>query len=96
LVFGFFCILVWYTAKTDYDTENRTSEIQKPKPNRTTEKTEISVRFGTVRFSVYGKKVSTPTRKGVREPSFLGLCEYLSHDPVERVYDRVKYYNVIV
>jgi hypothetical protein len=37
-------------VKTDYDTENQTFEIQKPKPNRTTEKTEISVRFGTVRF----------------------------------------------
>jgi hypothetical protein len=31
-------------VKTDYDTENRTFEIQKPKPNRTTEKIEI--RFG--------------------------------------------------
>jgi hypothetical protein len=50
MVFGFFGISVRYTVKTDYDTENRTSEIQKPKPNRTTEKTEISVRFGTVRF----------------------------------------------
>jgi hypothetical protein len=50
LVFSFFGISVWYTVKTDYDTENRTSKIQKPKPNRTTEKTEISVRFGTVRF----------------------------------------------
>jgi hypothetical protein len=38
-------------VKTDYDTENRTSEIQKLKPNRTTEKTEISVRFG-FRFMV--------------------------------------------
>jgi hypothetical protein len=40
-------------VKTDYDTENRASEIQKPKPklNRTTEKTEISVRFG-FRFMV--------------------------------------------
>jgi hypothetical protein len=32
LVFGFFGISVRYTVKTDYDTENRTSEIQKPKP----------------------------------------------------------------
>jgi hypothetical protein len=37
-------------VKTDYDTENQTFEIQKPKPNRNTEKPEISVRFGTVRF----------------------------------------------
>jgi hypothetical protein len=37
-------------VKTDYDTENRIFEIQKPKPNRTTEKIEISVRFDTVRF----------------------------------------------
>jgi hypothetical protein len=50
LVFGFFGISVRYTGKTDYDTENRTSYIQKPKPNRTTKKTKISVRFGTVRF----------------------------------------------
>jgi hypothetical protein len=48
-------------VKTNYDTENQIFEIQKPKPNRTTEKTEISVRFGTVRFSVYGKKVPIPT-----------------------------------
>jgi hypothetical protein len=48
--------------KTDYDTENQTFEIQKPKPNRTTEKTEISVRYGSVRFSVSGKNVPTPTR----------------------------------
>jgi hypothetical protein len=39
-------------VKIDYDTENRTFEIQKPKPNRTT---EISVRF-----SVSGKNVPTP------------------------------------
>jgi hypothetical protein len=37
-------------VKTDYDTENRTYEIQKPKTNQTTEKTEISVRFGMIRF----------------------------------------------
>jgi hypothetical protein len=48
MVFGFFGISVWYTVKTDYDTENRTSEIQKPKPNRTTEKPKF--RFGSVRF----------------------------------------------
>jgi hypothetical protein len=49
-------------VKTDYDTENRTSEIQKLKPNRTTEKTEISDRFGTVRFGFrfMVKKVPTP------------------------------------
>jgi hypothetical protein len=29
----FFGISVRYTVKTDYDTENRTFEIQKPKPN---------------------------------------------------------------
>jgi hypothetical protein len=46
-------------VKTDYDTENRTFEIQKPKPNRTIKKTEISVRFGTVRFSVSDKNVPT-------------------------------------
>jgi hypothetical protein len=40
-------------VKTDYDTENQTFEIQKPKPNRTTEKPKFrfgSGRFGTVRF----------------------------------------------
>jgi hypothetical protein len=52
-------------VKTDYDTENRTFEIQKPKPNRTTEKTEISVRFGTIRFSVSGKNVPTPIGGGL-------------------------------
>jgi hypothetical protein len=51
-------------VKTDYDTKNRTFEIQKPKPNRTTEKTEILVRFGTVRFLVSGKNVPTPKYKG--------------------------------
>ena len=52
--------------KTDYDTENRTFEIQKPKPNRTTKKTEILVRYGSVRFLVYGKNVPTPSRCGAQ------------------------------
>jgi hypothetical protein len=43
-------------VKTDYDTENQTSEIQKPKNPK-----KPKFRFGTVRFSVYGTKVPTPT-----------------------------------
>jgi hypothetical protein len=54
----FFGISVRYTVKTDYDTENRTSEIQKPKPNYRKNRNFGSVRFG----SVHGKKVPTPTK----------------------------------
>jgi hypothetical protein len=51
-------------VKTDYNTENRTFEIQKPKPNRTTKNRNFgSVRYGSVQFSVYGKKVPTPKPK---------------------------------
>jgi hypothetical protein len=56
LVFSFFGISVRYTVKTDYDTENRTSEIQKPKPNRTKLPKKPKFRFGLV----FGKKVPTP------------------------------------
>jgi hypothetical protein len=38
------------TAKTETDTDNRDLQKSKPIPNRKTEKTDNSVRFGAVRF----------------------------------------------
>jgi hypothetical protein len=65
-------------VKTDYDTENRTFEIQKPKPNRNTEKTEISVRFGKVRFGfrfMVKKCPPLPTMKEWTMPKLEGEKE---------------------
>jgi hypothetical protein len=60
MLIGLFGISVRYSAKTVYDTKYRTTQIQKPKPNRITKKNDFSVRFGAVRFLVYGKKVPSP------------------------------------
>jgi hypothetical protein len=72
-----FGISVWYTVKTDYDTENRIFEIQKPKLNRTTEKKSNfrfgSVRYGTVRFGFQFMVKKCPPLSILTPPKYFGM-----------------------
>jgi hypothetical protein len=48
-------------TQTQAETDTRTLQTLKPKPKLKTKKTNISTRFGSGRFTVYGLKVPTLT-----------------------------------
>jgi hypothetical protein len=56
LGFRFLGVMVRFHLETEAETDDRCSRMQKPKSNRRTKKTDISVwfRFSSVRFSVFG------------------------------------------
>ena len=59
LCFGLFGCSVLLDVQTEAKTDTRTLQVLKPKPNPKTKKTNISVRFRSGRFLVYGLKVPT-------------------------------------